>query len=251
MNDTSDELLTAVDSGDARRLGLEELNGQEYFAHRAGRVYSLNSEAPRLLEPTPNNDGLESVVLMTRDGWRRYAVGDLIAEAFICELRPGPSAEYTVAYLDGDTRNNAASNLRWVTKGEAKRLRAEAARGRHGAIADAGGRRPVPAAAQPAAEADRSAVREATGTESREMLKLLERSRRTEERLDALTREHQRLLTALTPFAEFAETPEIRVGHPDATVLEANKGRPTYRRVTVGDLRRALDVMREALPERR
>jgi hypothetical protein len=251
MNDTSDELLTAVDSDDARRLGLEELNGQEYFAHRAGRVYSLNSEAPRLLEPTPNNDGLESVVLMTRDGWKRYAVGDLIAEAFLSELRPGPSAEYTVAYLDGDARNNAAINMRWVTKAEAKRLRAEAARDRHGAVPAAGDPRPVPAGVVPPAAPVTSVAARTAAPESREMLKLIERNRRTEERLDALRWEHQRLLAAITPFAEFAETPEMRVGHPDHTVLEANKGRPTYRRVTVGDLRRALDVLREVLPERR
>jgi hypothetical protein len=88
------------------------------------------------------------------------------------------------------------------------------------------------------------------GTESREVLKLIERNRQTQERLEAMTREHQRLMAALTPFAEFAETPEMRVGHPDHTVLEANKGRPTYRRVTVGDMRRALEALREALPGR-
>jgi hypothetical protein len=99
--------------------------------------------------------------------------------------------------------------------------------------------------------AGQTATATATGaTESREVLKLIERNRRTQERLDELTREHQRLMAALTPFAEFAETPEMRVGHPDHTVLEANKGRPTYRRVTVGDMRRALEALREALPGR-
>ena len=53
------------------------------------------------------------------------------------------------------------------------------------------------------------------------------------------------MMAALTPFAEFAESPELRMGHPEKVVLESNKGRPSYKRVTVGDFRRALDAMRE------
>ena len=74
---------------------------------------------------------------------------------------------------------------------------------------------------------------------------LIERNQRTQQRLDEITSEHQRLMAALTPFAEFAESPELRMGHPEKVVLESNKGRPSYKRVTVGDFRRALDAMRE------
>jgi hypothetical protein len=81
--------------------------------------------------------------------------------------------------------------------------------------------------------------------DTREKLKLIERNQRTQQRLDEITSEHQRLMAALTPFAEFAESPELRMGHPEKVVLESNKGRPSYKRVTVGDFRRALDAMRE------
>ena len=256
MHDTSDDLLSAVRSGEARRLALEELNGYEYFADRTGRVYSLNSDEPRLVEAKTGWAGLEWVVLMTRDGWRRYCLGELIAEAFLVDQRPGARDDYTVAYVDGDARNNAATNLRWVTRIEASRARSQVRQRPtpvpHGMPRE---ERPLdvkPREAHVESGAGQTATATATGaTESREVLKLIERNRRTQERLDELTREHQRLMAALTPFAEFAETPEIRVGHPDHIVLEANKGRPTYRRVTVGDLRRALEALREALPERR
>ena len=251
MHDTSDELVSAVRSGAARRLALEELNGYEYFADRTGRVYSLNSDEPRVVEAKTGWAGLEWVVLMTREGWRRYCLGELIAEAFLSEQRPGERDDYTVAYVDGDPRNNAATNLRWVTRLEASRARSQIRM------------RPTPAPQSPpkvetarAVVSSEACVESATalagtgGTESREVLKLIERNRHTQERLEAMTREHQRLMAALTPFAEFAETPEMRVGHPDHTVLEANKGRPTYRRVTVGDMRRALEALREALPGR-
>lgn len=256
MHDTSNELLSAVNSGEARRLPLEELNGYEYFAERSGRVYSLNSDEPRLVEAKTGWAGLEWVVLMTRDGWKRYCLGELIAEAFLADQRPGARDDYTVAYVDGDARNNAATNLRWVTRLEASRARSQV-RQRPAPAPQEMPRAEKPLDVKPPEEhveggAAPKATATATGaTESREVLKLIERNRRTQERLDELTREHQRLMAALTPFAEFAETPEVRVGHPDHTVLEANKGRPTYRRVTVGDLRRALEALREALPERR
>jgi hypothetical protein len=246
MPEASPDLLAAVQSGTARRLPLEELNGYEYFADRTGRVYSLNSDEPRLVEAKTGWAGLEWVVLMTSDGWKRYCLGELIAEAFLGEQRPGGRDDYTVAYVDGDARNNAATNLRWVTRLEASRARSEVRQ----RTATAPPSRPTVETA-PVAVSSETAVESAPGptgtaaTESREVLKLIERNRRTQERLEALTGEHQRLMAALTPFAEFADTPEMRVGHPDHTVLEANKGRPTYRRVTVGDLRRALEVMRE------
>ena len=248
-------MLSAVRSGEARRLALEELNGYEYFADRTGRVYSLNSDEPRLVEAKTGWAGLEWVVLMTRDGWRRYCLGELIAEAFLVDQRPGARDDYTVAYVDGDARNNAATNLRWVTRIEASRARSQV-RQRPAPVPQGMPReeRPLdvkPREAHVESGAGQTATATATGaTESREVLKLIERNRRTQERLDELTREHQRLMAALTPFAEFAETPEMRVGHPDHTVLEANKGRPTYRRVTVGDMRRALEALREALPGR-
>jgi hypothetical protein len=55
----------------------------------------------------------------------------------------------------------------------------------------------------------------------------------------------QRLLEALTPFAQLALAPELRLGHPDTTVLEVNRGRANHRKLTVADFRRAEALMRE------
>jgi hypothetical protein len=76
------------------------------------------------------------------------------------------------------------------------------------------------------------------------MLALIERNQRTQHRLDALSVRFQRLLEALTPFAQLARAPELLLGHPDTTVLEANRGRPNYCKLTVADFRRAEELMR-------
>ena len=81
--------------------------------------------------------------------------------------------------------------------------------------------------------------------DTREKLKLIERNQRTQQRLDEITSEHQRLMAAHTPFAELEESPERRTAHPGKAAWESNTGRPSYKRVTVGDFRRALDAMRE------
>ena len=82
-------------------------------------------------------------------------------------------------------------------------------------------------------------------TSQREMLALIERNQHTQHRLDALSVRFQRLLKALTPFAQLARAPELRLGHPDTTVLEVNRGRPDHSKLTVADFRRAEALMRE------
>lgn len=243
------DLVELVASGAVRRPPLAELSGYEYFVDAAGLVYSMNSEEPRIVDAKTGWGGLDWVVLMTRDGWRRYFVGELIAEAFIGDKRPGERDDYTVVHIDGDARNNAATNLRWVTKLEANRQRQNGARTRPESRAAVATK--VPSRASAVAAAAVKEVPAATSSparredDTRETLKLIERNQRTQERLEEITREHQRLMAALTPFAEFAESPVLRIGHPDKVVIEANKGRPSYKRITAADFRRALDVMRE------
>jgi hypothetical protein len=249
MTSVLGDIVAAVACGAVRRPPLEELSGYEYFVDAEGRVYSMNNEEPRIVDAKTEKGGLEVVVLMTRDGWRRYFVGELVAEAFLAEQRPGVRAEYTVVHIDGDTRNNAAPNLRWVTKLEANRYRQNVSRSRHeprtAVVQPVAARQAT--VAVPTADHGHIPIRSSVRTEedSRETLKLIERNQRTQQRLEEITSEHQRLMAALTPFAEIAESAELRVAHPDKVVLETNKGRPSYKRVTAGDFRRALEVMRE------
>lgn len=249
MQSGHSDLIEAVGSGALRRPALAELSGYEYFVDAGGRVYSMNNEEPRIVDAKTGWGGLDWVVLMTRDGWRRYFVGELIAEAFLGEQRPGVREDYTVVHIDGDARNNAALNLRWVTRLEANRHRQNGSRPRlepRESVVHPAAPRPAAVAGATLAELpahETSPARREDDT--REKLKLIERNQRTQQRLDEITSEHQRLMAALTPFAEFAESPELRMGHPEKVVLESNKGRPSSKRVTVGDFRRALDAMRE------
>jgi len=241
------DIVGAVASGLARRPALDELIGYEYFVDAEGRVYSMNNEEPRIVEAKTGWGGLDWVVLMTRDGWKKYFVGELVAEAFMRDQRPGE--DYTVVNIDGNGSNNCPSNLRWVTQLEASRHRQHGSRSRptpRAKVAARTGRILSEASNPEAADAGCVEHTPARGEDgAREALKLIERNQRTQERLEELAREHQMLMGALTPFAAFAASPELRVAHPDKVVMETNKGRPSHMRLTAGDFRRAFDVIKD------
>jgi len=240
-----DALLEAVRTGSLRRPPLEELAGLEYFVDRDGRVYSLNGEQPKVVSAKTGWGGLEWVTLMTRDGWKRFCVGELVAETFMPEGRPGSREEWAVVHLDGNPRNNAVSNLRWATRLEANQLRQDTPTPRTpSAVTTVVAARSGPAAEAGCRAPDISMAATTDSPSQREMLALIERNQRTQHRLDALSVRFQRLLEALTPFAQLARAPELRLGHPDTTVLEANRGRPNYCKLTVADFRRAEELMR-------
>lgn len=239
-------LLEAVRAGSVRRPPLEELAGLEYFVDREGVVYSLNGEQPKVVGAKAGWGGLDWVTLMTRDGWRRFCVGELVAVTFMAESRPGSCEECTVVHRDGNPRNNAVSNLSWATRLEANQLRQSEPTPRIPAAVTA----VVAVQSGTAAEAgcrdgDTTIAATRESTSQREMLALIERNQRTQHRLDALSVRFQRLLGALTPFAQLALAPALRLGHPDTTVLEVNRGRSNHRKLTVADFRRAEALMRE------
>mgnify|MGYP001055924901 CR=1 FL=1 len=100
-----------------------KFGGILYFVDCDGRVYSLNGEQPKVVSAKTGWGGLDWVTLMTRDGWKRFCVGELVAETFMPEGRPGSREEWAVVHLDGNPRNNAVSNLRWATRLQANQLR--------------------------------------------------------------------------------------------------------------------------------
>jgi len=80
---------------------------------RPGDNRVTKAVTPRLLKPTTAREYLK--VFLRIDGVaRQVLVHHLVAEAFI---GPRP-AGMDCAHLDGNPHNNAASNLRWVTRKE-------------------------------------------------------------------------------------------------------------------------------------
>lgn len=84
-----------------------------YEVSSLGRVKSLLSHG-RILKQTINSVGYERVALR-KDGITKFVfVHRLVARAFI----DNPEKKPYVDHIDGDRRNNSASNLRWCTMRE-------------------------------------------------------------------------------------------------------------------------------------
>lgn len=97
-----------------------EINGYgDYYVSDQGRVYSSKGQGKMLSQYT-NESGAYSVVGLYDDGDRKQRlVHSLVMEHF----RPDRWEEYLageveIHHLDDDGRNNAAENLRYVTREE-------------------------------------------------------------------------------------------------------------------------------------
>jgi hypothetical protein len=89
-----------------------------YFASEDGRVFSAARRTLRPLTQTLKDhgrDGYWSVRLSSNGVRREILVHKCIAITF---LGPRPSSKHQVRHLDGDSWNNAASNLAWGTSRE-------------------------------------------------------------------------------------------------------------------------------------
>ena len=85
-----------------------------YLVSNLGRIKSLKHLKARILHTFINNKGYERVAL-SRDGIsHHFLVSRLVAQAF-CP-NPDPENATTVDHADGDTRNNRADNLRWMSQ---------------------------------------------------------------------------------------------------------------------------------------
>jgi hypothetical protein len=81
----------------------------DYIVSDAGRIRHRRANAP-ILRGSYDKDGYKRVNL---DGCT------LRVHAIVCEAFHGPRPEgMECAHLDGDNKNNAASNLAWVTRSE-------------------------------------------------------------------------------------------------------------------------------------
>ena len=85
----------------------------KYLISNYGRTKSLKYRKAKILTAFVNNKGYERVALC-QDGQPKYhLVSRLVAEAF-CP-NPDPEKARTVDHIDGDTLNNRADNLRWLS----------------------------------------------------------------------------------------------------------------------------------------
>lgn len=90
---------------------IEGTNG-EYQVSDTGLVRT--TKTGRILRPAVSRHGYERVCLFKMDRERRYRVHRLVAMAFV----PNPDNLPQVNHIDGNKRNNNASNLEWVTNHE-------------------------------------------------------------------------------------------------------------------------------------
>ena len=87
-------------------------NGK-YLVSNKGRIKSLKHRKARLLTAFTNNKGYPRVALCQGGQPKYLLVSRLVADAF-CENQD-PEHAKTVDHIDGDTLNNCADNLRWMS----------------------------------------------------------------------------------------------------------------------------------------
>ena len=87
-----------------------------YLVSNLGRIKSLKHLKARILHTFINNKGYERVCLSQGGEPHYYLVSRIVATAF-CP-NPDPETCTTVDHIDADTRNNRASNLRWMSQGD-------------------------------------------------------------------------------------------------------------------------------------
>ncbi len=76
---------------------------------------SLRTDKGRILSPSDNGHGYKYVSLRKNGKKARFYVHRLVAESFIGRPK---NENFVVDHLDHDRRNNAASNLEWITQKE-------------------------------------------------------------------------------------------------------------------------------------
>lgn len=81
----------------------EFIEDSKYIVFEDGRVY-------KQIKAKPSSDGY----CFVRIGDKAYPLQRVVAMAFI----PNPANKPEVNHIDGDKKNNAASNLEWCTKSE-------------------------------------------------------------------------------------------------------------------------------------
>ena len=83
----------------------------DYVVSNHGRI--KNAFTHEIVQPKKSSDGSLVVSLFTHDRYQNYKVHDIVARAFV-EHPAGDLRWWCVQHVDGNVRNNNASNLRWA-----------------------------------------------------------------------------------------------------------------------------------------
>jgi hypothetical protein len=226
---SADEIIPEIRSGRCRKASIPGFDNASYFADPEGNIYSLNNpREPKTLDQKLGN-GLMWVTLFEKEGFiRKVMVGDVIANTFLSEVERDAS-ESTVIYCDGDSRNNAASNLKWGTPQEQqsmlrKRQLENTGKGQNEFDKESG-------------EKEESKDSVLPFIPKREEDPLLEQLHLLQSRLEKAQGREKELLEALGPFARFELSPAQATDVGGTVVIESNRGSNIYSRLTVQDFR--------------
>ena len=85
----------------------------KYLVSNQGRIKSLKHRDERILTAFANNKGYLRVSLCQNGQAKHFLVSRLVASAF-CE-NDNPATKRTIDHIDGNKKNNAASNLCWCS----------------------------------------------------------------------------------------------------------------------------------------
>lgn len=95
---------------------------REYAISNYGRVKSFNYKGhkgiERIIKGSTDKHGYLFCMFFTNGKPKRYSISREVAKAFI----PNPENKPCVDHIDGNTKNNVVTNLRWCTNAENHRF---------------------------------------------------------------------------------------------------------------------------------